>query len=393
MDLSRLRADTPATRDIVHLNNAGSALMPTPVVQALHEHIDLEARLGGYEAADAAAEAIQDAYQSVADVLKTGSHNIAIMENATTAFNTALSSFAFEAGDVILTTRNDYVSNQIAFLALAQRFGVEVVRAPEAPEGGVDVAAAAAIMHRRRPRLVTASHMPTNSGLIQPVAELGRACRASGVPFLLDACQTVGQLDLDLSALSFDFLSATARKFLRGPRGIGFLVVSDEALASGYEPLFPDLRGADWIDADLYQPAPDARRYENWEFAYALVLGLGAAARYAAELGMDTIETEVRNRAASLRAGLSTIDGARVLDRGSDVGGIVTVAFEGHEPAPLRDGLRARGIHTSYLDVGSAVLDFQDKQVAGALRLSPHYYNTEAELTTAVEALREIASA
>lgn len=392
LDVVRLRADTPGASHHIHLNNAGAALMPTAVVQVMHDHLDLEAQLGGYEAADAVADQVEDAYAAVAELLGTTPGNVALMENATAAFNAALSAIDFKPGDVLLTTRNDYASNQIAFLALAERQGVEVVRAPDAREGGVDVDAAAAIIRRRRPRLVTASHVPTNSGLVQPVAALGRVCRELDVPFLVDACQSVGQLNLDMEELGCDFLSATARKFLRGPRGIGFLAVSDRALDRGWEPLFPDMRGADWISGDLYQPAPDARRFENWEFAYALVLGLGRAARYALDIGMDQIEPCVRALAHDLRTRLAALEGVRVLDHGEDLCGIVTIAFDRHAPEAVRDALRARGVHTSWMNEVSAVLDFQDKGVEAALRLSPHYYNTPPELADAVAALEDVLS-
>src|SRR4030095_11623303 len=111
-------------------------------------------------------------------------------------------------------------------------------------------------------------------------AAIGAACAERGVPFVLDACQAIGQIPIDVGALGCDFLAASARKFLRGPRGIGFLYVSDAALARGVEPLFVDIQGVTWTARDAYEAVADARRFENWEFAHALVLGMGAAARY-----------------------------------------------------------------------------------------------------------------
>lgn len=390
LDLDRLRRDTPATSDRVHLNNAGAGLMPTPVVEAIHRHIDLEARVGGYEAADQAAEAVDRAYRSIADLLSTQPELIAITENATASFQQALSSIPFRAGDRIVTTRNDYVSNQIQYLSLAQRFGIEVVRAPDHADGGVDTRALAGLIHRLRPRLVAMSHVPTNSGLVQDAAAVGRICRERDTTFLLDACQSLGQIPLDPEAIGCDFLAATGRKFLRGPRGVGVLWTSPRVIERGLEPLFPDLRGADWIADDLYQPAPDARRFENWEFSYALVLGLGAAADYALGVGVEAGGRRAESLAGRLRQGLDDLTGARVLDRGPRLCAIVTVHFEGHDPADLVATLRSRGINTSALDRTSAVLDFDDKGVEGALRLSPHYYNTEDEVDRALEELRRI---
>ena len=371
----------------IHLNNAGAALMPRPVLDAVREHLDLEARIGGYEAADARRGAIDGCYEAVAELLGTEPSRIAVTENATTAFTQALSAVPFREGDRLVTTRHDYVSNQIQYLALAERFGVEVLRAPDAPEGGVDVRALEGLVHRKRPRLVAVSHVPTNSGLVQDVAAIGRVCRARDVPLLVDACQSVGQLPVEPEAIGCDFLAATSRKFLRGPRGVGFLWVSERVLRAGWEPLFPDLRGADWIDDDLYQPLPDARRFENWEFPYALVLGMGAAARYASAVGIDRIAERARLLARRLRGLLAAADGVRVLDRGADLCAIVTVALDGVEPDDAVVRLREEGINTSALTLSSGLLDFREKGVEGALRLSPHYYNTEEEIDTAADAV------
>lgn len=390
MDLDRLRAETPGCAHRIHLNSAGASLMPGVVVDAVHEHLDLEANIGGYEAAAEAASSIEAAYGAVADLLDTHSGNVAFTEHATAAFVQALSSVPLDRGDVVVTTRHDYVSNQIQYLSLAERFGVEVVRAPDAPEGGVDLTALEEIIHRRRPRLVAVTHIPTNSGLVQNVAAVGQMCRARDILYLVDACQSVGQMPVYPEQIGCDFLSATTRKFLRGPRGAGLLWVSDRALDAGLAPLFPDLRGADWVEGDLFQPAPDARRFETWEFAWALVLGAGAAARYALDVGLDAIQGRSWALAARLRTALEGVPGVRVLDRAETLSAIVTATVTGHAPQDLVAALRARGINTSSQTRLDAVLDYDAKGVDGALRMSPHYFNTEGELDALVGALSEL---
>ncbi len=393
LDLQRLRDETPGCAHRVHLNNAGASLMPEPVLAAVRDHLELEARIGGYEAEAEAADRIRDAYASVAALLETSTSNVAFTEHATTSFTQALSSVEFSRGDIILTTRNDYVSNQIQYLALAHRRGVEVVRAPDAPEGGVDLQAMEEIIHRRRPRMVAVTHVPTNSGLVQDVASIGRMCRTRDILYLVDACQSIGQMPVVPDEIGCDFLSATARKFLRGPRGSGLLWVSDRVIDLGLEPLFPDLRGADWIDGDLYQPAPDARRFETWEFAWALVRGTGVAARYATAVGIEAVRDRVRDLSGTLRERLEGMPGVRVLDRGPELAAIVTVSVEGWRSRDLVRALRERGINTTGQSRGDAVLDYDAKGVEGALRVSPHYYNTEDEVETFLAALAEIVGA
>jgi selenocysteine lyase/cysteine desulfurase len=390
MNITALRADTPGLQHRVHLNNAGASLMPAPVIDAIKGHIDLEARIGGYEAADAASASIENCYRHVADLLGTVPANIAMTEHATASFTAALSAIPFERGDVILTTRNDYVSNQIQYLSLAHRFGVEILRAPDAPEGGVDLEAMEGLIHRRRPKLVAVTQCPTNSGLVQDVDAVGAMCRARDVLYLVDGCQSVGQMPVDVETMGCDFFSATSRKYLRGPRGAGFLYVSERVLDTGLEPLFPDMRGADWIDTDLYQPSPDARRFETWEFAYALVLGTGAAAAYTNEIGIEPIRDRAWALASDLRARLAGLSGCTVLDRGAVLGATVTASFEDHVPADLVEKLRARGINTSSQTRIDAVIDYDEKGVDGALRMSPHYFNDASDLDTLIGALTEI---
>lgn len=393
LDLDRLRADTPGVEHRVHLNNAGAALMPRPVLDAIKEHLDLEARIGGYEAAEAREEEIGAAYEAVAGLVSGHPSNIAFTENATASFVQALSSIPFKAGDVLATTRNDYVSNQLQYLSLRERLGIEVVHAPDAPEGGLDPVAMEELIHRRRPRLVAVTHVPTSSGLVQRVADVGEQCRRREIPFLVDACQSVGQMPLDVEALGCDFLSGTARKFLRGPRGAGFLWVSDRILDAGLEPMFIDLRGADWISEDLYQPAPDARRFENWEFAWALVLGTGAAARYALDLGVEAIRERAWGLAARVREGLEALPGVTVLDRGEELSAIVSCAVAGRDPVEIRDRLRERGINTTAQGRTDALIDLDAKGVEGTLRVSPHYYNTEGEVEGFLEVMGEVVEA
>ena len=385
LDVDRLRSETPGTRRVNHLNNAGAGLMPDPVLRTIVEHLELESEVGGYEAAEERREEIEATYGTLGRLIGADARNIALTENATAAFILALSAVSFEPGDVIVTTRNDYVSNQIMYLSLASRFGIELVRAPDHPSGGVDVSAVEELVHRRRPKLVAVTHVPTSSGLVQRVADIGAICRRRETLYLVDACQSVGQMPLDVDQIGCDFLSATARKFLRGPRGVGFLYVSDRALDSGLEPLFPDLQGAHWIEADLFQPLPDARRFENWEFPFALVLGLGRAAEYTLDLGLEPIRERAWALAALARHRLAEIDGVGVLDRGSERSAIVTIATEGHDAAGLVRSLRAEGINTALSIRDYAVLDFDDKGVEAAVRISPHYYNTEEEIDALVE--------
>lgn len=388
--VGRWRLDTPGCERLVHLNNAGAALMPQPVRDAVAAHLKLEEEIGGYEAADAQTEAVKAGYRALADLLGTRPHNLALVQNSTVAFAQAISAFDPGPGDTILTSRSDYASNQIMYLSLARRRGVDIIRAPDAPEGGIDPDAVRKLIGRRRPTLVALTWIPTNSGLVQPAHAVGEICRALDIPYLVDACQAVGQMPIDVGRLGCDYLAATARKFLRGPRGLGFLFVSDRMLERGAHPLLPDMHGATWTDDDDFVLTPDARRFETWECAFALVLGLGAAARYACDVGLETARDRSRELAAYARDRLSALPGVRVLDRGPELCAIATATFQGRHGKDLKLALRARHINTSSPEREDAVIDMDEKEATSALRISPHYYNTMEEIDTTIDALREI---
>lgn len=385
--LAQLRADTPGANHLIHLNNAGASLQPRPVLDAVRHHLELESQMGGYEAADFMAAANAGFYDSVAQLLHTNARNIAFTASATDAYARALSAIPWQAGDVILSTENDYASNQIAFLSLEKRLGVRLVRARDQESGGVDVADFERLVHQHRPKLAAVTHVPTNSGLVQPVEAIGKICREHGIWYLVDACQSAGQMELDANRIGCDFLTATFRKYLRGPRGAGFLYVSDRVLEAGLELLLPDMRSADWTGADTYRTAETARRFEYWEMPIALLAGAKASIDYALEVGMDFAENRILELAGLTRKKLAELPGVRVLDQGTPLCGIVTAHANHWESNALMKKLYAAHINCRISPSVAAQIDFERKGVNWALRISPHYYNTEAEILALMEVL------
>lgn len=388
-EIQKWRDETPGSDHTCHLNNAGAALMPRPVIDAINDHLDLETRIGGYEAGDAVSSKIDKAYHAVAELVGTNSANIAMVGNATVAISQALSAFDFEQGDTIITTSVDYSSNQIMLLNLAKRFGVEVIRAGDLPEGGADPESVRRLIKRHQPKIMLMSWIPTHCGLVQDAISIGEICHSEDVPFLLDGCQAVGQIEIDLSELKCDFLAATSRKFLRGPRGIGFLYVSDRMIQAGRSPLYPDTHGAEWTESNKFRLSDSARRFENWEFPVALQLGMGKAAEYGQGIGMEKISHRSSYLADYTRKKLSEIDGVQIIDSGSQTCAIVSAALYDVDAANVVPVLRNQGINTSSASRSASVIDMDAKKINSILRISPHYYNTPEEIDVCADAIND----
>lgn len=390
MNIDLLRQQTPGCQTKIHFNNAGASLMPQSVLEAMQHYLQLENVTGGYEAADLKAKEITGFYSSAATLLNCKPVNIAFTSSATNSFARALSCIPFEQGDTILLANEDYISNQIAFLSLKKRFGVEVVRAKSLPIGGVDVEDMKRLMDQHHPKLVSLTHVPSNTGLIQPVEEVGKLCAERDLYYLVDGCQSAGQIPTDIKDIKCDFFTGTLRKFLRGPRGAGFLFVSDKIINRKLEPLFIDMRGADWVTANEYNPRMDARRFEDWELPYALVLGSKAAIDLAVSLGLKNIQQRNEHLCNRVRAGLAQITGLTLLDKGKNQSSIITVKIAGKQGSEVLSILRNQHINTSIGQKNFALIDFDEKKVDWALRISPHYYNTEQEVDILLLALRKV---
>lgn len=389
IDLDRIRRDTPAAARVIHFNNAGSSLPPAPVVEAQIAHIRREAEIGGYEAEAEAGARREEVYRSIARLLNCADDEVALVENATVAWDMAFHSLRFRPGDRILTAQAEYASNYIAYIQAARHSGAVVEMVPGTPTGELSVEALERMIDDRV-KLIAVTHVPTNGGLVNPAAEIGRVAKAHGIPFLLDACQSAGQLPLDVAAIGCDMLSATGRKYLRGPRGTGFLYVR-KAILDRLEPPFLDLHAAEWVAPDRFEMRPDARRFENWENNIAAQLGLGVAVDYALDLGIEAIEARVTALAADLRARLGEIPGVTAADVGRRRCGIVTFFVSGRPAGEVKAALAARGINCSVSGPSSTLLDATARNLPDLVRTSVHYYNSEAEIAACAEAVAEIA--
>ena len=387
-DLDRARRDTPGCERVLHFNNAGASLMPSPVLTALQNHLSLEAEIGGYEAHASERNRYEATYHAIARLLNCQSSEVALVENATRAWDMAFYGLRFKPGDKVLTHRASYVSNYLAMLHVSRRTGIKIDVVPSDDFGQLDVDE----LERRiddRVKLIALTQVPTNGGLVNPAIEVGDVAKANGIPYLLDACQSAGQLPLDVEAIGCDFLSATGRKYLRGPRGTGFLYVRTASL-SLLEPPFIDLHAATWTSRNEYSLKPDAARFESWEGYVAGKIALGVAVDYALKWGVETTWPRLQRLAADLRSGLSEMPGIAVHDAGRVKGAIVTFSHERVSAGDLKTRLAEQDINVSISPNEYARIDSEERGLPEIIRASVHYYNSDEEIDRFCGAVRSI---
>ncbi len=385
--IERVRNDTPGVERVTHFNNAGSALPPLPVVSALVDHIHREAEIGGYEAADEAAPRLDAVYESIGTLIGAEPHQIGVVENATRAWDMAVYGYPFQPGDRVLTSRAEYASNVIALLQLQKHQGIELVLIEDDDEGQIDLDQLEVELTRGA-TMMALTHVPTSGGLVNPAEKVGELCAAHDIFYVLDACQSVGQVPIDVQVIGCDVLSTTGRKYLRGPRGTGFLYTSDRAL-DVLEPPFLDLHAAAWTSETEYEVRSDAKRFENWETNFAGKLGLGAAVDYALDLSVDITAERLTTLAEMLRLRLEEVEGVTVHDKGPTRGGIVTFTTEHVAADHVRAQLSAAAINTSISTPGHSHFDLPHRGLPAVVRASVHYYNTADEVDRFVRVMGE----
>jgi cysteine desulfurase/selenocysteine lyase len=387
-EIQQLRNETRGTAQKIHFNNAGASLPPDVVVETVVNYLHEEAINGGYETEYKYDAQLNNTYELIARLINAGKDEIALVENASTAWGIAFNGIDFKPGDEIITCEMEYVTNLIGFLNVQKTRGVTLKIIPNDDLGNFSIPALEAAISPKT-KLIAMTHIPSTAGGMIPIVEIGKIARKHHILYLVDACQSAGQIPVDVKEIGCDMLSVTGRKYLRAPRGTGFLFVRKQ-VQDKLQLLFMDGFSAPSVSLDNFRPRNDARRFELYEKNRAITLGLGKAVEYALNIGVDRIWQRVQYLANLMRRQLADIDGVTVHDFGEQQCGIVTFSVSGMDNALVKSNLAENHINVS---VGKAIstLIYMDKNhLTSNVRASVHYYNTEAEIKVMCNTLKAL---
>lgn len=389
IDLEKVRSETPACHNVTHLNNAGSSLMPEPVYRVTADYLRSEYEIGGYETAAARAIDIERMYGSISSLLNCKPQEIAFAESATRAWEYGVYSQQLKAGDRVLCASTEYGSNYIALLQLQKRLGIQVEVIPDEEDGTVSLSGLQNMLDDRV-KIVSITHVPATSGRINPIVEIGKIVGESSALYVVDATQSVGHLPVDVTAVGCDILVATGRKFLRGPRGTGFLFMRESRIEET-EPIFLETRSTEMLGPNEYIIRPGARRFEAFEYNFAGKVGLGMAAEYALSIGIEAIATRVKLLSQHLVDCLRAIPKVQVLEPANYASsGIISFAVPEFEAQTVCSRMRQRKVNLCCMELNDAPISFELNGFDEFLRASPHYFNTKEEIQTLCEDLERM---
>ncbi len=387
MNIQQIRQDTPGTEYVTHFNNAGASLPTRQVLEAIQHFLQREAVTGGYRFVAEESEAINDFYVQAAKLINAAPNEIALTQNASSSLNLVLYALPWKEGDVILTSEIEYGNNYLNYLHLQKQKGVEIRIFPIDRDGHFDILNFKNYIDEKV-KLIAVTHIPTNSGMVAPVEAIGAIAKKHEILYLVDACQSIGHLPFDVEKVGCDFCTATSRKYLRGPRGLGFLYVR-EAVLEQLSPVFLEMLFADWKNEKTFQLNKSIKMFETWEKPYSLMIGFTAAIKYANDLGMEAIWERTQRISNYLRKQLETVEGVTVQDIGRIQCGIVTFTKAGTTPEVMQQYLQSLNINTWVSGRFSSVIDMDRRELSAVLRASVHYFNTEEEVDFLVASLRK----
>ena len=386
--IEQLRAETGGVAAKIHFNNAGSSLPPNVVVDTVVDYLREEALIGGYEAEAKYSKQLQNTHALIARLINANIDEVAVVENASTGWALAFNGLDLKPGDEIITSEMEYITNVIGFINVQKLYGIKVIYIPNDERGNFSMPHFEAAINKKT-KLIAITHIASTTGGMMPINQIGAIARRHNILYLVDACQSAGHTPIDVEAIQCDMLSVTGRKYLRAPRGTGFLYVRKQ-VQHRIRPFFIDGHSIQWINESDYKLRDDAQRFELYENNRAIILGLGKAIEYALNIGVDRIWQRIQHLAALTRSRLSAIEGVSVHDNGDQQCGIVTFTVKDIDSQRVKEYLDNNNINASVGLAKSTLIFMNRNHLASVVRASVHYYNTEEEIETFCTVLKDL---
>lgn len=376
-----------------YFNNCGAGLMSPQTLNVIENHLRREIAVGAYRAAQESRIPMEEFYGRVARLLNAASPNdVAFMDSASRAWNMALYGAELRPGDRVLTLSSEFGTNVLTLFHRARQVGasVEVIQCDAEGHFAMDDFAAAIA---KGARMVAISHVVAHASIVNPVHEIGQLTNRYGAIYLVDGCQGVGQISVDVEAIQCDAYTGTGRKWLRGPRGTGFLYVKSSA---PFRTPHIDLSAADLVigkDGQVVgvEVRTDARQFELWERSVAGMLGLSSAIGEYLAMQPGYVTDRIQTQADRLRAVVSDNPHLRLLGRRQSESGVIGFYLtEPKREGVVRENIERAGLGISTMSSWDCPLHFPQNGATTIFRLAPHYYTDESSMIAACEVLSQL---
>lgn len=394
-DVDLARQETFGCHRLIHLDNAGAALPPDCVTETYIAALQEEAEIGSYRSARKQTAALRQTYAELAQLLNCHVSEIALVESGSRAWDLSFSMIQLAPGSVIVTTEYEYANNYIMMLRAARQCNcrIEFIRLDEGGDISLSHLSELIDAWGKDIRVISVTHVPTHNAIINPVEKIGqliRSAKTSGAladtaVYMVDACQSVGQMPVDVQNIRCDVLTICSRKFLRGPRGVAAIYFRKETLdreiaSNNAEPTFLNIPGFTWVQEHSYEMRRDGRCFETWESNYSAKTAFGRAINYYMARDPIGVERYVTGLAAHLRKVLRNVNGVSLTDVGANKSALVTFSMKGLPANGILHELEANNINVSIIDRRTAHINMNKRQQHFLLRSAVHYYNTKDEV-------------
>lgn len=351
-----------------YFNHGGCSFITTSTLDAVVKQLRHEQEMGNAVADLMSSADRSSVYKLAAQTVGANEEDVALTDSHTTGWAKSLQTISLNAGDVILTNRSEWGGNLSSLQKLAHLHGSSVVVMPTTAYGSVCLKSLAALMSKSV-KLISVSWIGSNGGHVEPVAEIGELAQAHGVPYFLDASQVVGQMPVNVQHIGCDVLTAPGRKWLRGPKGTGFMYLRPEFLEKCQETAQADSA------ADSSTPLT-AKYFEVSSASVPLQMGLLAALAQLEQVGVETIQKQILTRSQYLWERLQGIPGVNCICPVAPQHGLVSFNVVGHPATAVRQKLMGIGIEVAANLATFTPLDMHERQLDAVVRASPHACTT-----------------